>query len=189
MNSHFDNAFNETMKMEGRGVLTNDAFDPGGETFSGISRVYWPEWEGWPLIDTWQKDKSKPFPGEQLDEMVRRFYRVNFWNRIQGDQLATISPWIAYEVFDSAVNVGVHQAVKFLQEGFNIARGQYFESLMVDGRLGPKTLKALKIYFDSMPGSPDNNEAILLNCCNGEQYIFYKENPRHSYFRGWFRRV
>lgn len=186
---HFDLAFNKTMEIEGKNQLTNDRLDPGGQTYSGISRVYWPEWEGWPIIDTWLADKSKPFPIEVLEPMVRKFFRINFWNRIQGDRLAELAPLVAYELFDSAVNVDVTRAVTWLQHGFNVARGEYGEDLVVDGRLGPKTISALNIYLASKPGSHDLNEEILVNCMNGEQYIFYRANPRHKYFRGWFRRV
>lgn len=184
---HFDNAFNKTMKIEGKGELSEDRLDPGGQTYSGISRVYWPEWEGWSIIDSWISPKA--FPIQILDPMIRKFYRINFWNRVQGDKVAEISPWIAYELFDSAVNVGVHKAVEWLQIGFNVARGQYGEDLLIDGLLGPKTIKAIENYLHSMPGSYDLNEEILINCMNGEQYIFYKNNPKHKYFRGWFRRI
>jgi len=62
-----------------------------------------------------------------------------------------------------------------------------YSELMVDGRLGPKTLAALKLYLVTEP--KDNNEEILLACMNGEQYIHYKANPQHTYFRGLFLRV
>lgn len=176
---HFENAFRATMWHEGFGKLTDSKIDPGGETYSGISRVYWPDWEGWEYIDK----------GERPPEiMVENFYRVNFWNRIQGDTLAEIAPEVACEVFDTAVNVGVNQAVKFLQTAHNIADGYRYE-LEVDGLLGPKTIETIRRYLTMQPGTPEINEEILLNCCNGEQYIFYKQNPNHKRFRGWFRRV
>lgn len=180
-------AFNATMGIEGDGILTNDKLDSGGQTYSGISRVYWPDWAGWEIIDKC----SQPFNSAtmyHLDDEVRNFYRVNFWNRIQGDKLAELSLKIACEVFDSAVNVGVHQAVKFLQEGYNVTASGYY-LLEVDGELGPTTLEMIAKYLSWNPGPKEVNEEILLNCANGEQYIFYKSNPKHKYFRGWFRRV
>jgi lysozyme family protein len=92
-------------------------------------------------------------------------------------------------VFDTAVNVGVSQAVIFFQEGLNIARGAYGAELLVDGVSGPETLKTLRNYMATKPGSFALNQEILLNCMNGEQYIFYKNNPQHKRYRGWFRRV
>ncbi len=95
---HFKTAFMRTKEIEGGEKLTNDLYDPGGKTFCGISKVYWPEWEEWKVLD-----------GEKgnISEQVESFYRVNFWHRVQGDKLASISPDLSYEVFDTAVNVGV----------------------------------------------------------------------------------
>lgn len=181
----FDTAFEKTMGNEGLGLLSDDKQDRGGQTYSGISRVYWPSWEGWPLVDEWiRTGENNPL----LPDMVRNFYRVNFWDRIQGDKLSEISPAIAVEMFDSAVNMDVAQAVRFLQEGYNVGGGGAME-LVVDGKLGPVTLTTIKVYLSSMPGSRSTNEEILLNCMNGEQYIFYKNNPQHKRYRGWFRRL
>ncbi len=186
MTDYFNTAFNKTMKIEGERELSNDSLDPGGQTFSGISRVYWPGWKGWSLIDNW-------LAGEEInwsiiDTLTRSFYQENFWYRIQGNKLADISVALACEVFDTSVNTGVHKAVKMMQEGYNSSNG-YDKDLTVDGELGPKTLEALSTYFSSMPGSKELNEEILLNCINGEQYIFYKSNPKNKRFRGWFARL
>jgi lysozyme family protein len=181
----FDIAFEKTMGNEGLGVLTNDHLDKGGQTYSGISRVYWPNWEGWKLVDKWIVTDAKD---PALSGMVKNFYKINFWDRMQGDRLALISPVIAYEMFDSAVNMDVVQAIRFLQAGYNVGSG--FETeLIVDGKLGPETLEAIKKYLTSRPGSFELNQEILLNCMNGEQYIFYRNNPQHKRYRGWFRRL
>ncbi|WP_459945799.1 putative peptidoglycan-binding domain-containing protein [Desulfocastanea catecholica] len=88
----------------------------------------------------------------------------------------------------SSCTFGVHLAIKFLQTAHNIASG-YRYTLEVDGLLGPKTIDTIRRYLTIQPGTPKLNEEILLNCCNGEQYIYYKANPNHKYFRGWFTRV
>ena len=67
--------------------------------------------------------------------------------------------------------------------------GNIYAELLTDGLLGPKTLGVLDRYLATQPGDPERIEKILLNCMNGEQYISYKGNPRHPYFRGWFLRV
>jgi len=186
MQKHFNAALTRTMIHEGNGTLSNHRYDPGQQTYSGISRVYWPELQLWKIIDQCiLSGVSLP----NLDDQVEDFYRVHFWNRIQGDKLAAVWPKVAYEVFDTAVNMDVPRAVTFLQTGYNIARGEYGVGIEEDGKLGPITMEALKNYISSKPGTPELNAEILLNCMNGEQYIFYKNNPRRKYFRGWFRRV
>ncbi len=188
--NNFQEAFDRTMRHEGE--YSDDRKDMGGETFRGISRVYWPGWSGWHVVDRYKRDPDLTcFRKSGIADMVQSFYKVNFWYRIQGDQLAAISPEVAYEVFDTAVNLDVPDAVKFLQTALNMQRmaTRAFPELAVDGKLGPKTIIALKLYLDTEPGTPDNNEKILLNCMNGEQYICYKNNPQHVYFRGWFLRI
>ncbi len=188
--NHFREAFDRTMKIEG-GESDNPR-DIGGKTFMGISRVYWPKWDGWELVDSWlNKNKITALGQQVLSDRVESFYRINFWDRIQGDKLAKLSPEVAYEVFDAAVNMDVPDAVRFLQTGLNMQRTycRAYQELLVDGLLGPVTLMALDRYLATQPGDRERNGKILLNCMNGEQYIHYKTNPQHPYFRGWFLRV
>jgi lysozyme family protein len=180
MINHFDIALSWTMQHEGYEILTHNKIDPGGKTYSGISKVYWPDWEGWGFIDSGERPPV---------ELIESFYRTNFWNRIQGDTLAEICPDVAYEVFDTSVNCGISVAVRFLQTAYNVSRGKYGDDLLVDGKLGPKTLDAVRQYMSFNSGNRELNKEILINCLNGEQYIFYKENPLHNVFRGWFTRL
>ena len=177
---YFEEALLRTLEHEGEGQRSNRANDPGGDTYSGISRVYWPDWSGWEYID---RDNYV-----MADNLVPGFYEINFWNRTQGDKLANLMPEIAYEVFDTAVHAGVKKAVRILQTAYNVANGGRYH-LLVDGLLGPKTLEAIKRYLATEPGLPETNADILLNCMNGEQYIYYKANPLSKENRGWFRRL
>lgn len=188
--SSFDQAFDKTMQHEGEYSFHRQ--DPGGETYMGISRVYWPSWPGWRLINREVSGKKLPDNyREVLAELVKLFYRTNFWNQIQGDKLAKINQDVAEELFDTSVNLGVQSAVIFLQTSLNMQR-QYnyiYPKLVQDGLLGSLTIKALELYLETQPGSHENNKKILLACLNGEQYLHYKANPLHKYFRGWFLRT
>ncbi len=188
--NHFQEAFSRTMEHEGG--YSDNPQDYGGETFRGISRIYFPDWAGWHLVDRYRiNPKLQGFKKSGIDELVESFYRTNFWNRMHGDKVAGISSEVAYELFDTAVNLDVPDAVKFLQIALNMQRmaTKAFPELVVDGLLGPNTLTALERYLANQPGDPERNEKILLNCMNGEQYLCYKRNLRHTYFRGWFLRV
>ena len=52
----FSKAFYALMADEGLWHLEHDPRDPGGETWSGISRKNHPRWEGWSLIDQAKAD-------------------------------------------------------------------------------------------------------------------------------------
>ena len=189
-NNTFDIALQKTLAYEGG--YANVVGDAGGETYKGISRVFHPSWDGWFLVDDWKAGVIGSNALEAaLRPALRSFYKAQFWDRFQGDKVAAVSPIIAIEMFDTAVNMGVHRAVKFLQTALNMQNrfGQVYADIAVDGVLGQHTLLTLKRYLSYEPGTAKDNEQILLNCMNGEQYIVYKNNAQHERFRGWFRRV
>ena len=182
----FKQALAKTLEHEGGYTIIN-----GHETYRGIDRVYWPDWGGWDIVDDW---KDKLITSEEMNNTLQyefdEFYRKNFWNRVRGDDVANCSIAVAIELFDTAVNIGIRTAVRFLQTALNMQNyHKTYPDLAIDGLIGSKTIAALARYMDSQPGSRERNETILLNCMNGEQYIHYKNNPNHRQFRGWFMRV
>jgi lysozyme family protein len=66
------------MEDEGGYVLHEVKGDRGGQTYAGIARKMHPNWEGWQHID------YQETPPTQL---VRDFYKTNFWDKIKGDDL------------------------------------------------------------------------------------------------------
>lgn len=122
----FDRAFERMLLNEGGLVLHAVPGDRGGMTFGGIARKFHPSWGGWVIIDT--AGANDP----QLADLVKSFYRVNFWDRIGGNGLH--SDVVAFSVFDFAVNAGVKTSVRLAQLAVN-------ES--ADGIMGPQTQKAL----------------------------------------------
>lgn len=115
------------------GGWVDNPLDKGGETFRGIARKDWPKWEGWAVIDAMKA--SPDFPGsvnfdEGLERLVAEFYRVNFWEKIHGDELP---PAAAVALLDCAVNSGVNQGVRLFQASLG---------LLSDGIVGSVTVKA-----------------------------------------------
>ena len=106
--AQFEPAFEKMIQNEGGYVLHNVEGDRGGMTYAGIARNMHPKWEGWALIDRGEKD------GE-LTALVRKFYRVNFWNVIKGDEIQ--SQDIAECIFDFGVNTGTGVAKSVRNSG------------------------------------------------------------------------
>lgn len=71
MRDSYDKATKITLGLEGAGKRTVDPNDPGGETYSGISRRYNPKWEGWVFID--KSDYESAY------KLVKSFYLNNYW--------------------------------------------------------------------------------------------------------------
>jgi len=122
----FAPAFEKMLHDEGGMQLTNIPGDRGGMTYAGIARNANSDWAGWAFID------RKDFGG--ATQLVREFYKVNFWDRIRGDELTNQA--IAETIFNFAVNTGVGVASKL---------AQLIVGVTPDGAIGAKTLERLNI--------------------------------------------
>jgi lysozyme family protein len=111
---------------EGGYQLTDIPGDRGGQTYAGIARNANPDWAGWQFID--RKDFGS------ATQLVREFYKVNFWDRVRGDELTNQA--IAETIFNFAVNTGVGVASKL---------AQLIVGVTPDGAIGAKTIERLNI--------------------------------------------
>lgn len=184
--------------MGHEGLWSNLKLDRGGETFMGISRRFFPSWPGWIIIDRIRaesKDESefssKIAENKELRELVPAFYKANFWDRFAGDEIAKSLQPIANELFDTAVNMGVHQAVKILQYCLNkLNRNQtLFPNLAEDGGYGRVTAGVLFSFGGSL-----RDIHVLYKMMNVEQGHYYNElmtrsEDQEGFARGWYKRV
>jgi len=185
----FGAAYSKTMSHEGGYV--DDPTDRGGETYKGIARRYNPDWVGWQRIDSYRDSPDFPQVLEEeidLPDEVESFYKAQYWDKFLGDEIEHGA--VAQELFDTAVNMGVHRAVKFLQVSLSILNrnGSLFADLVDDGVFGAKTLASLRNYQRT------DSVALLLKVMNvlqGMHYIEYmRKSPEQEKFaRGWFTRV
>jgi lysozyme family protein len=122
--ANFEQAFEKMIADEGGYVLHNVAGDTGGMTYAGIARNKNPNWPGWNLID--HEALNNPL----LTGMVRNFYKVEFWDRVRGDEIANQT--VAENIFNFSVNTGMGVAVKL---------AQLIVGATPDGAVGENTLK------------------------------------------------
>lgn len=189
----FEQAYKITLGHEGGYVFDPD--DAGGGTYKGVARRYHSGWPGWATIDRikQQADNRRQLNrllGEdaELQQQIGDFYKQNYWDRFQGDAVA--SQQLAEELFDTGVNMGVHRAVRFLQEGLNLLnRNQKsFKDILEDGKSGSGTLSALNKYLAK---DPAEHLLKIMNILQGMHYIEYmrKSPTQEKYARGWLKRV
>ncbi len=191
-NTTFTRALAATLTHEGG--YANDPADPGGETYRGISRRFHQAWPGWDIIDAHRH--SPDFPAcldtiPVLNDQVAEFYRVQYWDRLSGDELALLAPSLAARLFDMAVNLGVHRAAIMLQQALNALNrnGKTWPDLACDGQIGPATLAAVKRYADT-----ERTDTLLLNTLriiHGHHYLkTMRQHPTlEKYARGWLARA
>ncbi|UZP68438.1 peptidoglycan-binding protein [Desulfovibrio mangrovi] len=185
--SDFDQEYVKLIGIEGGYV--DDPDDAGGETYKGIARRYHAGWSGWSIIDA-AKGKAG-FPAsldvnEELDAACRDFYKREFWDRLACDK---VPQDLAAELFEQAVNLPFSATVRYLQSACNALndRQKYFPDLVIDGKLGPKTVEAMKTLTDKGRGQA---LVIGLNCYQGVRYMenALTDPVKRKYVRGWLEK-
>lgn len=173
--------------LKHEGGYVHDPADPGGETYFGISRRYFPGWHGWDLVDG-QRRSAGAVNDALLEPHVRQFYRLNFWNRLQGDRIPDQA--LADELLEQAVNLGVGRAVEHLQRALNCLnnQGARWPDMVRDGKLGPGTLAAVEACRTSGYLQP------LMAALKGQQAVYYLERmeargANERFAGGWLGRV
>ena len=113
--------YREITKVIGReGGYVNDPDDPGGETKYGISK------KAYPKVD---------IKNLTLDDAVE-IYKDDYWLPAKVEKL----PYnLQGQYFDMVVNQGIAKSAKILQRACN---GKNKDKIKVDGKVGPKTIKA-----------------------------------------------
>lgn len=112
-------SYKSTSKNEGG--YANDPKDRGGETWKGIARNFFPKWAGWNIIDyykTFPDFKKRLAQDDGLELLVQKLYRVEFWDKIKGDEIKNQK--IANSIYDSSVNLGVKAAIKLAQRSLGL---------------------------------------------------------------------
>ena len=123
--AEFIQCFNSVLKAEGGYKLHTVPGDRGGMTYAGISRVSYPDWPGWSLVDN---DTT----GNVLTKLVEGFYHEVYWKALKGDLI--LSQVVAYCLYDFAVNAGKNRAIRLCQQLLGTTQ---------DGVFGPITLRLL----------------------------------------------
>ncbi len=157
-------AFERMIVNEGGYVLHQIEGDRGGMTYAGIARSRWPSWPGWATIDAGRAPEA---------QLVRDFYRSNFWDAMRLDEVATQS--VAATLFDFSVNAGTTTAARLVQLVVGVTP---------DGGVGPKTLGALNA-FDPDVLLPRFALAKLARYAQ----IVTRDKSQARFLLGWVRRT
>lgn len=178
MRDNFEKSLRFVLMSEGG--FSNHPNDPGKETNQGITLKT--------LIDYHQHFDYGDLDndgGVDIDDVrlldtpeeAAPIYRRYFWDKVWADALPN---GVDYFVFDSAVNHGPANAGRFLQRGCN----RLGCGLVVDGSIGPKTVKAAL----AIPSG------ALISEMSKERDIFYRkivanDHSQEQFFRGWMNRL
>jgi lysozyme family protein len=171
----FDRAFDHTIGLEG--VFVDDPSDSGGATRFGITERV-------------ARANGYDGPMESLPlDVAKQIARAQYWDTLRLDAVAELSPALASELFDTAYNMGIARAGKFLQEALNAMNreGSDYPDVTVDGLVGPLTTAALRAYV-AIRGIQGTTVLLrALNCLQGAAYIeLSQRRPKDERFVfGW----
>jgi lysozyme family protein len=164
---NFSFSFDKMIQNEGGFILHKNKGDRGGWTYAGIAENFWPNWSGWPKVKSGNVDKS------DLVEMVKIFYKKNFWDVSKLDQVK--DPIIAYNIFDFGINAGARTSAKLAQIAVEAAP---------DGIIGNKTLAKIN-------GFETEKFEMVFALAKVARYIEIvdKNRSQERFLRGWIKRT
>lgn len=161
----FDKYVPTLSKLEGYGVFTNNPYDAGGATMSGVTlstfRAYFGSHK--------TVDDLKNMTYEQWHQIMKSGY----WDKVGGGKIYNQS--VAELIADFAVNCGPKTAVRQVQELLGET---------VDGIAGPMTLRAI----NTVP------QEFLFNAIKAVREVYYRNlvdsDPGQAIFlKGWLNRI
>jgi lysozyme family protein len=168
--SQFKPALHKMLTREGGYV--NDPDDPGGETYKGIARNMHSKWNGWLRIDMHKNQSGFPANLEkdtELENEIALFYQVNFWDKINGDNIQ--NQLVANSIFDFAVNAGVKTSASL---------AQMVVETKTDGVIGQLSLEKINAF------NPDHFFAAFTIAKIARYMAIIRKRPTSKkYLYGW----
>lgn len=176
-------AIDHILRVEGA-AYTNHPSDRGGPTKYGIT------------LATLSRVRGRTMTAADVQRLTEKEARDIYYQQYvlapNFDDVRTAK--IALELIDSGVNVGPGLAARWLQRSLNLLnrKAQDFADLVVDGDIGPATLRALDRYLTLRGGAGTDGELVLfrlLNTFQGMHYITITEGRElnEDFLFGWFR--
>jgi len=165
--------------IDSEGGYIDDPLDSGGETKYGITK---------------QVARAYGFKGK-MKNLTRDYafmiYSKMYWEKINLDATEVLSPALAEKLADIGVNMGTGRAGRFLQRALNVLndRQKYYGDIVVDGEIGPGTLKALRSYFKIRGIDGEEVLVKMINVMQGAFYISLAERREKDerFVYGWFK--
>lgn len=162
----------------------NNDVTGGGFTDRGLSQDALKKLRESPTTDIWKNLPERP--DQVSDSQLNGLYYWEYYKRPQVDKLARIpglaekAPKFAELIFDSAVQHGDDDAVRWLQTSLNRALGM---DLPVDGVMGSRTREAVATALRAGKIAEVNNNIVSQRIAHMETLPNRPQNP------GWIPRA
>ncbi|WP_264524799.1 glycoside hydrolase family 108 protein [Flavobacterium sp. N502536] len=173
--SHFDDDMIHIFEVEGGYVDKQN--DRGGKTNKGIT---YKTYESFYKLYGNGEAGTVEMHKNLSDTEAKRIYKIEFWNKIHGDEIYNAS--IATYIFDFAVHSGVPNATKVVQQTL---KDSYFKlNVSADGVFGTSTVNSInrvdpKIFYEKL----DKNRRKFV------EDIIKRDPKQKEYEKGWENRL
>ncbi len=161
------------------GRYSNNPADKGGETMWGITAT---------------TARRNGYKGQMKDlprQTAKAIYLSEYFLAPKFNLVYDVCPAIAEELLDTAVNCGVGFASPLIQQALNLLNReqQDYKDIVEDGKIGPNTVNALKLYLAKRGKEGQDVLLKLLNILQGYRYVeITKSRPKNEQFLyGWIR--
>ncbi len=160
----------ETLAREG--AYVNHPADLGGPTKYGITQRTLSDWLGWQATEDEVKNVD--------EDTARKIYVVRY---LTGPGIHTLAPELVAPVFDMAVHMGPHRAIRMTQEALNFMGWR----VAVNGVLNPETRRAAA-EAQALLG-PLLTNVVAEHRANFYRQIVAGDESQRVFLRGWLRRA
>jgi len=172
-----ENIINRVIQVEGG--YSNNPDDSGGETMYGITK---------------RVARRYGYTGKMRNlpkSLAFEIYEAKYWSPLHLDNIMQESPMIAEELMDTAINMGIRRAGRFLQRALNALnnKGTIYPDCTVDGIIGRKTISAFQTYMGRRGKDGVVVMHRMLNSLQGAYYLKLAERRQkdETFVYGWFK--
>lgn len=158
------------------GGFSNHPNDTGKNTMWGVTEVV---------------ARENGYHGSMRDmprSVAVSIYRKRYFIEPGFESVYLLSPKIAEEMFDTGVNMGTGIPGPWLQRLLNVFNDAK-EDLIVDGKIGPASITALRLYLNKRGSEGEVVMVRALNCLQGARYLELteKREKNRSFIFGWIK--
>lgn len=158
------------------GLFSDHPADKGGPTMYGVTQVV---------------ARANGYQGQMRDmpkAIAQNIYRKKYFIEPGFEQVYLLSPMIAEEMFDTGVNMGTSIPGPWLQRLLNVFNDAK-QDLVVDGKIGPATITALRLYLNKRGSDGEIVMVRALNCLQGARYVDLaeKREQNRAFIYGWLK--
>lgn len=167
--------------LEKEGGYVNDSDDRGGETNFGVTKA---------------TAREYGFEGDMKDlqeAMARAIYYSRYISKPNFNMVYDTDKALGDAVILFGVHSGQNRAGRMLQRLLNVLNdgGRWYSDLVVDGKVGPKTITSLKQYIEVRGLS---GRKLIYDAYKAMVASFYielaeKDSSQEKFLYGWLKRV